>query len=170
MQHPQFRCWGSPKGKTHRGEEPTRGLWIHVDGVRPTRSPSPASGAAWLLVRTPGPCWLGPKGRNEWVPGTSWVPGSFSRPRDVLLSCPLVLSDTVLTAVTIMLNTLPWLQQTPFFVFPLRCWENTPGEGLEDEGQVWCLLSRNGRWEGDHIATSPAARWFFAWSLYPGIN
>ena len=40
------------------------------------------------LVRTPGPWWLGSKGGNE------WVPGSFSRPREVLLSCPLVLSDT----------------------------------------------------------------------------
>ena len=77
---------------------------------------------------------------------------------------------TVSTALRIMLNTLPWFQQAPFFVFPLRCWENTPGTGLEDEGQVWCLLSRDGRQEGDHIATSPAARWFFAWSLYPGIN
>ena len=66
----------------------------HVDRVRPTRSPNPASRAAWVLARTPGPWWLGPKGENEWVPGSSWVPGSFSRPREVLLSCPLVLSDT----------------------------------------------------------------------------
>ena len=25
--HTQFRCWGSPRGKAHRGEEQTRGLW-----------------------------------------------------------------------------------------------------------------------------------------------
>ena len=69
-------------------------IQTHVDGVRPTRSPNPASGATWVLVRTPGTWWLGPKGGKEWVPGSSWVPGSFSHPREVLLSWPLLLSDT----------------------------------------------------------------------------
>ena len=139
-------------------------ILTHVDRARPTRCLNPASGAAWVLVRTPGPWWLGPKGGNE------WVPRNFSRPREVLLSCPLVLSDTVFTAVTIMLNTVHWFRQAPFFVFPLRCWENTPGVRLQDKGQVWSLLSRDSQWEGDHIATSPATHWFFAWSLYPGVN
>ena len=48
---------------------------------------------------------------------------------------------TAFTAVTIMLNTLPWCLQFQPFVVLLRCYENTPDAGLDDEGQVWSLLS-----------------------------
>ena len=41
-----------------------------------------------------------------------------------------------------MLNTLPWCW--------LRCCENTPDAALEDEEQVWSLLSMGGLLEGDH--------------------
>ena len=44
-----------------------------------------------------------------------------------------------------MLNTLPWCLQFQSFVVPLRCCENTPDTGLEDEGQVWSLLSMDGQ-------------------------
>ena len=50
----------------------------------------------------------------------------------------------------IMLNTLPWCWQSQSFVVPLRCCENTPDAVLEDEGQVWSLLSMDGLLEGDH--------------------
>ena len=50
----------------------------------------------------------------------------------------------------IMLNTLPWCLQFQSFVVPLRCCENTPDTGLEDEGQVWSLLSMDGLLERDH--------------------
>ena len=36
------------------------------------------------------------------------------------------------------------------FVVPLGCYENTPDTGLEDEGQIWSLLSTDGLLEGDH--------------------
>ena len=49
-----------------------------------------------------------------------------------------------------MLNTLPWCWQSRSFVVPLRCCENTPDAGLEDDGQVWSLLSTDGLLEGDH--------------------
>ena len=60
---------------------------------------------------------------------------------------------TVFTAVMIMLNTLPWFWQARSFLVPLRRWENTPGAGLGDEGQVWSLLRRDGRLEGDHSSS-----------------
>ena len=149
---------GDLQGARHTEVKSRHGVSGHrirtrVDRVRPTQSPNPASGAAWVLVRTPGPWWLGPKGGFQDPPGfleASLVPEKSSSP--ALWFCLILI---VFTVVTIILNTLLWFQQAPFFVFPLRCWENTPGTGLEDEGQVWCLLSRDGRQEGDHIATLP---------------
>ena len=55
-------------------------------------SPDPVPGVARPLVRTPGLCWLGPYGGNDWVPVTSWLGRQECRwvsfphtcPRDVL--------------------------------------------------------------------------------------
>ena len=55
----------------------------------------------------------------------------------------------VLPAVMVMLNTLPWCRRSRSFVVLLRCCENTPDAGLEDEGQVWSLLSTDSLLEGD---------------------
>ena len=49
-----------------------------------------------------------------------------------------------------MLNTLPWCLQFQPFVVLLRCYENTPDAGLDDEGQVWSLLSMDSLLEQDH--------------------
>ena len=119
-QHPQFRCWGSPRGKTHRGEEQARGLWAQ----------DPDPGGLGQTHMVPKPClwgcmtWLGHQVPDGWAPkvemsgflGASLVPGKSSSP--ALWFCLIL---PVFTAVAIMLNTLPWLQQAPFFVFPLRC-------------------------------------------------
>ena len=84
-------------------------IQTHMDGVRPTQSPhpppgvtrpvsrvthlpDPVPGVARPLVRTPGLCWLGPYGGNDWVPVTSWLGRQECRwvsfphtcPRDVL--------------------------------------------------------------------------------------
>ena len=125
-QHPQFRCWESPRGKTHRGEEQTRGLWA--------QDPDPCGWGETHMV--PKPCLgphesrLGHRVPDGWSPNAkssefldppgfleaSLVPDKSSSPA---LWFSLIL--TVSTALTIMLNTLPWFQQGPFFVFPPRC-------------------------------------------------
>ena len=61
-----------------------------------------------------------------------------------------------------MLNTLPLCWQSRSFVVPLRFHENTPDAGLEEEGQVWSLLSMNVYWKEITVATSPATHWLFA--------
>ena len=50
----------------------------------------------------------------------------------------------------IMLNTLPWFWQSQSFLVQLKCCENTSDAELEDEGQVWSLLSMDSLLEGDN--------------------
>ena len=143
--------------KTHRRYRvPRYRILTHVSGVRPTQSPDPAPGVTWPLVRTPLSAGWAPQ---EWVSVTSWDGRKKCRvgllsphlPQRSLHLFPLVVCIlTVFTGVMIMLDTLPWFWQAWSFLTPLRCWENTPDAGLEEEGQVCSLLSRDSWLEGDH--------------------
>ena len=165
--------WRADTGSLGTGSGPT---WLGWD---PHKSPDPASGVAWPLVRTPGLWWLGPYGRNEWVPGTSWD-GRKKRRVGLLAPClsqrspPLLPFGSVWHCFNSCHNNVEHTTSVPagsVLCFPTEVLrKHTPGAGLEDEGQVWALLTRDGRLEGNHIATSPAARWFSAGSLHPGIN
>ena len=84
-QHPQFRCWESPRGKTHRGEEQTRGLWA--------QDPDPCGQGETHMV--PKPC-LGP---HESRLGHR-VPDGCSQMRKVVSSWILLGSWKLLSSQT----------------------------------------------------------------------
>ena len=145
----------------------------HMNGVRPTQSPDPAPEVT--RPQSPGwpprPCswvwhnpWLGQQVSAGWAPkaetsGFLWFPGMVERSvglvpspqtcrRDVLLLSVVLTDINYFYSCTIALNTLPWFWQARSFLVPLRCWETH--WALEDEGQVWSLLSMGCLLEGDH--------------------
>ena len=71
-------------------------------------------------------------------------------PREVLLSSFGCVILTVFHSChdNVEHTTLFW--QARFFLVPLRCRENTPCAGLEDEVQVCSLLTRDDLPEGEH--------------------
>ena len=145
-------------GETHTVSRPC--TWANTPTV--SKVPPPPQ---ILPLGSPDP-WLGhhqvSAGPLKWKQvGTSnllgWqkevgpVSSPHTCPREVLLfSLWFHVILTVFTAVTIMLNTLPWFWQAWFFLVSLRCWENMPDAGLGDEGQVCSLRSRDSWPEGDH--------------------
>ena len=117
-----------------------------------TTSPDPALGVPRPLVRTPGLCWLGPWGRNEWVPIISWDGRNRCRVGLLPPRCPievLIFSLwfcvilTVSTAVVTTPDVLPcsW-QAWSFLVSQKQERKHTRGAGLQGEGQVWSPLRR----------------------------
>ena len=78
---------------------------------------------------------------------------------------------TIFTAIIIILSTLPWCWHSASSLIPLKFCENTPDAGLEEEGQVWFLLSEYGcLLEGEHSCNLTCCSVAFCWSMCPAIN
>ena len=112
-------------------------------------SQDPAPGVARPLVRTPGLCWLGPYGGNEWVPVTSWLgrleyhvrllPPHLSQRHPPLLCLFLCDINCFYSFPNDVEHTTLVFAFQPLVV-PLSCHENTADAGLEDKGQFWSLI------------------------------
>ena len=150
--------------------------WGHTSTV--SRVTPPDTAPAVTRPQSPGWCtpppqtlhrvwhnpWLGHQVSAGWAPkaetsGFLWFPGMVERSvglvpspqtcrRDVLLLSVVLTDINYFYSCTIALNTLPWFWQARSFLVPLRCWETH--WALEDEGQVWSLLSMGCLLEGDH--------------------
>ena len=154
---PRPCAWGHMSTDSRMTSLPRPCTWGHMStDSRVTPLPGPAPGVSRPLVRTPGLCWLGPMVERVSscnllacqveVSDQSPSPTLVQR---CLLLFPLVLCDTNwFYCYNFEHTTLVLGSQS--FVVPLGCYENMPDAGLEDEGQVWSLLSTDSLLEGDH--------------------
>ena len=139
--------------------------------------PDPAPGVARLLVRTPGLCWLGPYGGNEWVPVTSWLGRSTYRVH--LLSPHLSqknppLFSLVLCDINCFYSFHDNVEHTTLvFAVSVFC---CPAEVLRKHTRHWAgrwgsglVSAEYGRSTGTRSQQQIATFWLFAWSMCPAI-
>ena len=162
---------------------PIHVILTHADGVRFTWSPDPLAGVTrplgqdkntMAVVRGSPMCKkarsLGPPGILERSVVTVSSPHNCPwEVRPLLFSLWFCVIFLLLWKLMLEVNTLPWFWQALSF---LSRWgvEKTQESWAERRGAA--LVSSEERVDGKEVtaATSPAAHWFFAWSLCPGTN
>ena len=167
---------------------PAYRIRMRVRAVRPAQSPDPAPGVtrpvsrvthlsdpvpgvARPLLRTPGLCWLGPYGGDEWGPVTSWLgrqtcqvsllPSHVSQRSPPLF--PSVLCDTnCFYSCHHSVEHTALVMAVSGFCCPAEVLQKHTGLWAGRREQLWSLLSVDGLLEGEHsgsLTCCPLAFW-----------